>query len=78
MAQVLIRNLDARTLEVLKRRARVHNRSLQQELRTILVEASRTPPIDYVAAARRVRERLKKLGVDFEDSAESQREDRLR
>lgn len=36
MAQVLIRNVDARTVEVLKARARANGRSLEADLRLLL------------------------------------------
>lgn len=78
MAQVLVRNLTARTLEALKRRARAHNRSLQQELKTILEEASRVVEVNHLAVADRIRESLKKKGIEFSDSAELIREDRER
>lgn len=78
MAQVLVRNLTAKTLEALKRRAKAHNRSLQQELKTILEEASRLVEVDHLAIADRIRESLKKKGIDFGDSAEQIREDRER
>ncbi len=41
MARVLVRNLGAKTLEALKRRARRNNRSLHQETKTVLAELVR-------------------------------------
>jgi plasmid stability protein len=40
VAQVLIRNLDDETVAVFKAKARLHGRSLEQELR-LLIESSR-------------------------------------
>ena len=47
MKSLHIRNIDEPTLERLKRLARNHNRSLQGELRAILIHASRMAPPDY-------------------------------
>jgi plasmid stability protein len=61
MAQVLVRQLDEKVVDRLKRRAKEHGRSLQSEVKTILEEA--VP--DYEAARRRIegfRKRLKKSG----------------
>ena len=44
MKSIHIRNIDPGTLESLKRLARNHNRSLQGELRTILIRAASTAP----------------------------------
>lgn len=77
MAQVLVRQLDDRVVDRLKKRAKEHGRSLQSEVKTILEEA--VP--DYEAAWRRIdalRKRLKKTGRAFSDSAALIREDRDR
>lgn len=78
MAQVLVRNLSLKTIDALKRRAKAHNRSLQQELKTVLEEASRLLEVDHLAIANRIYENLKKKGIEFSDSAELIREDRER
>ncbi len=39
MAQVIIRNLDAETVESLKARAKVNGRSLEAELRDLLTQS---------------------------------------
>ena len=75
MPDVLIRNLDTKTLGALKRRAKRNNRSLQQELKVILEEAAGLKVVDYLAAADRIRESLKSLGKEFSDSADLIRED---
>jgi antitoxin FitA len=77
MAQVLVRQLDDKVVNRLKRRAKEHGRSLQSEVKTILEEA--VP--DYEAAWKRIegfRKRLKKSGRRFIDSAALIREDRDR
>lgn len=77
MAQVLVRQLDDKVVDRLKRRAKEHGRSLQSEVKTILEEA--VP--DYEAAWKRIegfRKRLKKSGRRFIDSAALIREDRDR
>ncbi len=75
MAQVLVRQLDDKVVDRLKKRAKEHGRSLQSEVKTILEEA--VP--DYEAAWKRIegcRTRLKKSGRKFSDSAALIREDR--
>ena len=75
MAQVLVRQLDDKVVDRLKKRAKEHGRSLQSEVKTILEEA--VP--DYEAAWKRIegfRKRLKKSGRRFADSAVLIREDR--
>ena len=77
MAQVLVRQLDDKVVDRLKKRAKEHGRSLQSEVKTILQEA--VP--DYEAAWKRIdgfRKRLKKSGRKFSVSAALIREDRDR
>ena len=77
MAQVLVRQLDDKVVDRLKKRAKEHGRSLQSEVKTILEEA--VP--DYEGAWKRIdglRARLRKSGRTFSDSAASIREDRER
>jgi len=78
MAQVLIRNLNEKTVKALKRRAERGRRSLQEELKGILEAAEREGMVDRVAMARRLRERLEKRGLDFGDSGREQAEARRR
>ena len=75
MAQVIIRNLDDRLVASLKRKAALHGRSLEQELRQILSAAARLPKAERLALARRVRA-MTPPGVAQTDSAELIREDR--
>jgi len=78
MAQVLVRHVEAKTVEALKRRARRHRRSLQEELKGILEEAGGEAQLDRVTMARRIQAVLLKKGIDFGDSAREQREGRRR
>lgn len=78
MAQVLVRDLDDTTVATLKQRAKQHHRSLQSEVRAILVDAANfTPPADTAA---HLREMHKELFGDkvFSDSTPLIREDRER
>ena len=77
MAQVLVRQLDGKVVERLKKRAKEHGRSLQSEVKTILEEA--VP--DYEGAWKRIerfQKDLKESGRKFSDSAVLIREDRDR
>jgi antitoxin FitA len=77
MAQVLVRQLNDKVVDRLKKRAKEHGRSLQSEVKTILEEA--VP--DYERAWKRIdslRLRLKRSGRKFGNSADLIREDRDR
>jgi antitoxin FitA len=77
MAQVLVRHLNDKVVDRLKKRAKEHGRSLQSEVKTILEEA--VP--DYEQAWKRIdalRLKLKRSGKRFGDSADLIREDRDR
>ena len=75
MAQVLVRNLDERVVAALKRKAELHGRSLEQELREALTRAARLSGEERVALARGVRG-MTPTGVAQTDSAALIREDR--
>jgi antitoxin FitA len=75
VAQVLIRDLDAKLVDRLKDRAREHGRSLEAELRGIL-EAAAMDLSDARALAARIRRRLS--GRVHSDSAVLLAEDRRR
>ena len=47
MSQLLVRNIDPETLDSLKKRAKLHHRSLQGEIKFILVEASNPHRASY-------------------------------
>ena len=77
MAQVLVRQLDDKVVERLKKRAREHGRSLQSEVKTILEEA--VP--DYEGAWKRIaklKKALDQAGRAFGDSTSLIREGRDR
>ncbi|MGE3978308.1 MAG: hypothetical protein AB7F94_12055 [Nitrospira sp.] len=78
MAQVLVRNLKDTVVARLKKRAKTQGRSLQAEVKTILEEAAKEGSADFWKEAERIRERLKRSGRKFSDSAELIREDRDR
>jgi plasmid stability protein len=75
MAQVLVRNLDERVVATLRRKAELHGRSLEQELRVALTAAARLTREERIALARRIRG-LTPSGVIQSDSAELVREGR--
>lgn len=77
MAQVLVRQLDDRLVERLKKRAKEHGRSLQSEVKTILEEA--VP--DYEGAWKRIaklKNTINQAGRTFSDSTPLIREERDR
>lgn len=76
MSQVLVRNVDSDTLNRLKERARKHGRSLQAELRLILMQAAESDPNEFWDTAKQVREKIR--GTYQTDSTELVREDRER
>ncbi len=76
MAQVLIRDLDPKLVNTLKRRARRHGRSLQGELKAIIETAAKQESVDPAAEVRRVRAMF--AGRTFSDSSTLIREDRSR
>ena len=78
MAQVLVRNVDDATLRALKRRSRRRGKSLQQELKSILEEASRSELEDSLSVAKRMQEKLRKRGIRYSDSGKLQDADRAR
>ena len=77
MAQLLIRQLNDKLVERLKKRAKEHGRSLQSEVKTILEEA--VP--DYEVAWKRIaklKKAIEQAGRTFSDSAPFIREARGR
>ncbi len=75
MANALVRDLDDQVYERLKARAVGNNRSLEAELRAILVAASKQVSMaEARARAAEIRQRLS--GRTHSDSAELIREDR--
>jgi plasmid stability protein len=80
MPDVLIRDVPRKVLDNLKRQAKLHRRSLQQELRQVLRDKSEFEAqlLDFAERSRGIRERLLRRGGVFADSAESIRQDRER
>lgn len=76
MAKVLIRNLDERTVAILKERAARNDRSLQAELQNIVERAAATDVLEGRALAARIRRKLS--GRKHSDSAALIAEDRRR
>ena len=76
MSQLLIRNLEDETVELLKNQAKLHNRSLQGEVKQILEENVKMSMKDARIKAKKIRASFgKKI---FPDSANLIREDRNR
>ena len=76
MARVLIRDLDERTVERLKRRASRNGRSLQAELQLIVERAASIDVLESRDVAARVRRKLS--GRKHSDSAVLLADDRRR
>ncbi len=74
MTQILIRNVDGKVVDRLKRRAFLNGRSLQAELKLILEQASLLDMADAKEVAARIRSKLKER--QFSDSAEMLHEER--
>ena len=77
MANLTIRNLDDEIVEILKQRAKSHNRSLEAEARQILTDTAKPRA---KADLRSLAERIAMMtpGVGQTDSAKLLREDRRR
>ena len=76
MSDILVRDLDAKTLVRLKARARRNGRSLQSEAKLLLEQASGISFAEMRNASQTWRRKLK--GRKFEDSARLIRADRGR
>jgi len=74
--QLLVRDLDADTVERLKLRAQRHGRSLQGEVKAILQAAATFSMSEADAVAEGWQRKL--AGGVYRDSAEALREDRER
>jgi len=75
---VLIRDIDEEILEKLKKKAAANNRSLQEELKSLL-ESHAGPDIERIRAmARESIRKYKAEGRKFSDSTDDIREDRER
>jgi plasmid stability protein len=78
MATVLLRDIPEEVLTRLKKMAKAHNRSLQQELRVVLENTANQTSRDVFQKASELRKELRKKAIRFTDSAKLLREDRLR
>lgn len=77
MPNVLVRDIDSKVLERLKKRAAVSKRSLQSEVQIILTDAAnQREPLSELELARRIRASIRNRHQT--DSAELLREDRSR
>jgi plasmid stability protein len=76
MADLLIRNLNPKTVARLKKSAKQQGRSLQAHLKLLLEEATPFTMADAAAATQSWHRRL--TGRHFEESATLLREDRAR
>jgi plasmid stability protein len=62
MGQVLVRNLDNRVIESLKKKAEIKGHSLEQELREVLTRAALLTAEEKVALFRKLRAKTPPLG----------------
>jgi plasmid stability protein len=76
MPDLLVRDMSEEAMRCLKSRAALHGRSLQQEVRLLLIEAAAERPGDALDLAARLRARMP--GPCASDSALLVREDRDR
>jgi plasmid stability protein len=63
MAQILVRRLEAEVADRLKRRAKRHRRSLEEEVRHILRDAAKDESRDGRALGSRIARRFKTVGL---------------
>ena len=78
MANLLIRDVPDKIVARLKDMAKRRNRSLQQELHSILLATATQSSPEILKRASKIRAELRKKGISFSDSAELLREDRFR
>jgi len=76
MANILVRNVPTAILNVLKQKAKVSRRSLQQEIISVLEESAIMDVEQADEVAGRIRKQLQASGKTFSDSTELVREDR--
>jgi plasmid stability protein len=78
MAQVIIRNLDAKTVALLKARAKRNGRSLEAELRSTLAQSVAADDGDAFMAWVREHRGPKTPGLDIVEVIRSGREERTK
>ena len=77
MGQVIVRNLDDEVVVALKRKARLHGRPLEQELREILTTAARLSRHDKAALASKITSMTpRELKTDSADLIRADRDSR--
>lgn len=76
MSNILVRDLDAKTVKRLKAIAKQHGRSLQSEIKAILTDAASFLTAEAAAISKQWHESFS--GQDFSDSSTLVREDRDR
>ena len=76
MAQILVRNLEDSLVDRLKQRAHEHHRSLESEVRRILVEAVALDAGEFRRRSQALRDKL--AGRTFPNPAELIASDRAR
>lgn len=78
MPDVLVRNIDEKTLNNWKKRAARNNRSLQAELKEMIDSLGRTDPEEVKKEIRATLEKYRAEGRQFSDSVDLIREIRDR
>jgi hypothetical protein len=78
MASILIREVPQRTLQIAKRLAKKRHRSLQEEIRGMLIEMFDVQEGGWARRADRIRKRLPRTGKTHSDSVSLLRVDRAR
>lgn len=76
MAQLIVRNLDDRVVEALKRKAKLHNRALEAEVRDVLTRAARLTPEEKVALVKRIAAMSPPLKISTTDLIRADRDSR--
>ena len=64
MAQLLVRNLDSEVKSKLQRRAKRHGRSMEEEVREILRDATKTEAKARKGLGTRIAARFRKVGLN--------------
>lgn len=64
LAQIVIRNLDAEALLRLRRRAELKGRSMEEEMRDILRDATKKDAIPVCGLGTKISSLFKKIGLD--------------
>ncbi|MFY9640555.1 MAG: hypothetical protein WCD20_04515 [Rhodomicrobium sp.] len=76
MGQILVRNLEDSVIERLKARALKADKSLEQTVRDILIEAAKAPKDELWAEIDRLREKAGRVSLDATDLIRQDRDSR--